>query len=85
MPECIEFGKVSVRGQVAIPQDIRRQMGLADGEKIVFFLDGSNLLIKKASSLSWEQITKPLRSSTKNIKEAQVNELIHKLRKNAVR
>ncbi|MBI5636241.1 AbrB/MazE/SpoVT family DNA-binding domain-containing protein [Candidatus Micrarchaeota archaeon] len=79
----MEFGKISSRGQVAIPQDIRRQMGLSDGEKIVFFLDGSNLLIKKASELSWAQITRPLRSSTKNIKEAKVNQLIHKMRKNA--
>ena len=81
MAEAIEIGTVSARGQVAIPTDIRQKMDLKEGEKILFFLDGDALLIKKVQNLSWNEITKPLREAKKRIKEEDVADLIHKIRK----
>ena len=82
MAEAIEIGTISARGQVAIPGEIRERMHLKEGEKILFFLEGDSLLIKKVESLPWETITQPLRHAKKKIKEEDVSELIHKLRKN---
>ena len=81
MAETIEIGTVSARGQIAIPTEIREKMHLKEGEKILFLLEGDSLLLKKVGSISWEQITKPLREAKKKIKESEVPELIQKLRK----
>lgn len=81
MAEAIEIGTVSARGQVAIPLDIREKMHLKDGEKVLFLLEGDSLLMKKVSALSWEEITRPLREATKNIREEDVVNLVHKVRK----
>jgi len=81
MAETIEIGTVSARGQIAIPTEIREKMHLKEGEKILFLLEGDSLLLKKVGSISWKQITKPLREAKKKIKESEVPELIQKLRK----
>lgn len=81
MAEAIEMGTISARGQVAIPTDIREKMRLKEGEKVLFFLEGDTLLMKRVQSLSWEEITKPLRAAVKNIREDDVVALVHKVRK----
>lgn len=74
------MGKVSSRGQIAIPVEIRKEMGLEDGSKIMFFLEEDTLLIKKVSAQTWEQITKPLRQLKKKIAQEDVNNLVHRMR-----
>ena len=81
MVELLETGRISSRGQIAIPVEIRREMGLADGNKVVFLLENDTLLIKKLSQLTWEEVTRPLRRMKKKIKENEVNAFIHKVRK----
>ncbi|MBS3089081.1 AbrB/MazE/SpoVT family DNA-binding domain-containing protein [Candidatus Pacearchaeota archaeon] len=85
MAEIIQIGRVSSRGQIAIPVDVRRALGLEEGEKLMFVLDGDVLTIRKISKSkkSWEELTGPLREvmEKSGIKEEEVVELIHKHRK----
>ncbi len=76
---CI--GTVSARGQVAIPLEMREKMRLTEGEKVLFLLEGDALMVKKVSSVSWENVTKPLREAKKKIGEENVVSAIHSLRK----
>ncbi len=81
MAEAIDIGTVSARGQVAVPAEIREKMHLKEGEKILFVLEGDSLLMKKVSSMSWEEVTRPLREAKKKIREEDVPELVHRIRK----
>lgn len=83
MAEVIDIGTVSARGQVAIPSEIREKLHLKEGEKVLFVLEGDSLLMKKVESLSWDELTKPLRDAAKkaDLKESDVPELIHRIRK----
>jgi len=80
MSELISIGTVSSRGQIAIPSSMRKELELRDGQKILFLVDNGTLLIKKVTKKTFAELTKPLRSSRKKIKESQVNELVHKMR-----
>jgi len=82
MAEIVEIGKVSSRGQIAIPSDIREEMGMKEGQKVVFFLNGDTLMIKKVMDMSWEEITAPLKKAAKNSKfrEEDIPDLIAKVR-----
>jgi len=75
------MGTVSARGQIAIPVDIRKEMGLEEGAKVLFFLEEDTLLIKKVSAQTWKEITQPLREAKKKIKEEEVDALVHRMRK----
>ena len=81
MAELVELGTISSRGQVAIPLDIRKEMGLEDGSRVLFLLEKNTLLVEKVTSMTWDEITKPLRAMKKGIAEADVDDFIHKARK----
>ena len=81
--EIIEMGKISSRGQVAIPSDIRNRMGLHEGEKVLFVLADDTLILKKITMKSFAQITQPLkdRVAKLGLKEEEVPRIVHKFRK----
>jgi len=81
--EIIEMGKISSRGQVAIPSEIRRQIGLEEGSRVMFMLKEDTVLMRKVSGPTWDEITKPFREAAKKsgLKEKDVVDIIHKYRK----
>ena len=84
MEKIIEIGTVSTRGQIAIPAEVRRRLALADGERVLFTVEGDTLLVKKFNKTkTWEEITKPLRESIvkSDLKESDVVDLVHRVRK----
>ncbi len=81
MVEMLEIGTMSSRGQIAIPVTIRKELGLEEGAKVLFFLEEDTLLVKKVSPQTWEHLTQPLRGQKKKIPESKVTELIHRMRK----
>ena len=83
MTEIIEIGTISSRGQIAIPSDIRREMKMEEGQKIIFFAEDDTLLIKKVTSQTFREITRTLKEAAKKagLKESDVSNIIHKFRK----
>ena len=81
MADKIEMATVSSRGKICIPNEIREEMGLKEGSKILFALTGDSLIMKKVSMETFAEITRPLREAKKKIREDEVVDLIHKIRK----
>lgn len=83
MKTIIEMGKISSRGQISIPSDIRDQLGLDEGTKVLFFTEDDTLLMKKVTEQSFAQITRPLKLAAKKagMKEKDVPAIIHRFRK----
>ncbi len=80
MAEKIEMATVSSRGQICIPNDIRDEMGLKEGSKVLFVLTDDSLIMKKVNTQTFEEVTRPLREAKKMIKEEDVVDLIHRFR-----
>ena len=83
MTELIEMGKISTRGQIAIPASIRKEMGLQDGNKILFLLENETLLVKKVTRKTFGQVTAPLKEAAQKagMKEQDVPEMVMRFRK----
>ena len=81
--EIIEMGKISSRGQIAIPADIRDRLGLREGEKVLFLTEGETLIMKKVVPKTFAEITKPLKEAAKKsgLKEKEVQRAIKRFRK----
>ncbi len=43
-------GKMIAGGRIALPSDIRRAMGVAEGDTVYFDLDGDELRVRSAAS-----------------------------------
>jgi len=56
--EIIEIGKISSRGQIAIPSEIRKRLELEEGKKVIFILDGDTLIMKKLTSKTFSHLIK---------------------------
>jgi antitoxin PrlF len=85
MPK-VEFTSMSSRGQVVIPQDIRKQMGLEEGTKFVVFSDGENLLMKPLLTPNMTVFKKLLRDShayarRAGLKRSDVKKAIQRVRR----
>ena len=81
--EIFEMGSISSRGQIAIPSEIRKEMGLEEGTKVLFLLENNTLVMKKVTKETFAEITKPLKEAAQKsgLKESEVNDIVHKSRK----
>lgn len=86
MQELIEMGTVSARGQICIPTDIREEMGLKEGNKVIFVLQDESLIVKKVTMQTFAEVTKPLKEEAKRagFKESEVEKIVQKYRKEKV-
>ena len=53
--EIIEMGSISSRGQIAIPSEIRRELGLDEGSKILFTVKDNTVIMKKVTAASFNE------------------------------
>jgi antitoxin PrlF len=86
----VEFTSVSSRGQVVIPSEIRKQMGLEEGTKLMVFSDGVNLLMKPIMPPSAASYKKLIRDGHRyaketGLKKSDMEEAIQKVRRRARR
>ena len=48
--------KVSSKGQIVIPREIRKKLGVKGGEKLLVFTRDGDILLRKAKELSLDDI-----------------------------
>lgn len=64
----VEFTKLSSKGQVVIPQDIRESLKLKDGTPFAVVTQDDTILLKKMNLpkiKSWKEATKPFKKAAK--------------------
>jgi len=88
--ENIEITSMSSRGQIVIPQGLRERLKLAEGEKFIVIGQDNTIVLKKVEMPSKEKLLKELsgiakkaaeRAEKLGIKEQDVPDLVHTLRK----
>lgn len=67
--------KVSSKGQIVIPKEIRERLGISPGEKIVVLRRGEEIILRKAEELSLEEISKKVERAAEKEK-VDVDKLI---------
>jgi AbrB family looped-hinge helix DNA binding protein len=67
--------KVSPKGQIVIPKEIRKRLGISAGERLLVMSRDREILIKKLGKLSIEEIGEKIEMTTKE-KGIDVDELV---------
>ena len=52
----MELAKVTSKGQITIPKEIREILKIKEGSKILFFKKGDEIVIKNAAMIALEKI-----------------------------
>ncbi len=78
--------KVSSRGQIVVPTDLRRILKLKEGTKLLIYTKGNILIAKKLSEpvveKTFEEIVEPIRARAEksNVKKSDVERTISEYR-----
>jgi len=82
----VEVVAVSSRGQIAIPADVRRELELGEGSKLLVVSEGETIPLRKVDEsgveASLEEALKPMWEQAKgaDLDEEDAEELVHESR-----
>ncbi len=73
-PNKIEVTSMSSRGQVVIPQDIRDELGLEEGEKFIVIGKGNTIILNKIQTPSFKEFEEILNKTQLHAKKHSLKE-----------
>lgn len=81
-----QITKLSSRGQMVIPQSLRNQLGLEEGQQFVVIGEGDTLIFKRMEMPTMDKMQKMLKVSWKwakdvGLKKSDIAEAIKQVRK----
>jgi AbrB family looped-hinge helix DNA binding protein len=52
----MDMARLSVKGQVTIPIEIRRKLKLREGDKVIFMEQGGSIVLLNSNQLAWREL-----------------------------
>lgn len=52
----MELAKITTRGQITLPLEIRKKLKVGEGDKVVFFEENGRIVVENAAKLAFAQI-----------------------------
>lgn len=80
----MELSRISSKGQVTIPVDIRKKLNLKEGDKVLFFEEEGKVYIANASLIALRQMQTAMEGEAGKaglVSEDDVNYLVKSIRK----
>ena len=75
--------KISVNGRVTIPIEIRRRLGLKEGDKVVFVENGDNIILLNSNRFAFEEFQRDMTGEAEKAglsSEQEVVDLVKRVR-----
>ena len=80
----MELAKITVRGQITIPVEIRKKLGVRDGDKVVFLEENGRIVMENSVRIALKEVQDAFRGEAKRVglkDERDVVSMIKKVRK----
>ncbi|MDD2402194.1 MAG: AbrB/MazE/SpoVT family DNA-binding domain-containing protein [Clostridia bacterium] len=80
----MELAKITSKGQITIPIDIRKKLGLRDGDKVVFMEEGDKIIMTNSTLLALQETQKAFKGEAEKAglqNEQDVVSLIKQIRR----
>ena len=80
----MDMAKLTSKGQITIPIDVRRKLGLKKGDKVIFIEKGQDIVIKNASLQTFFDAKEEFRGEAERLglmTEEDVVNMIKEIRK----
>jgi AbrB family looped-hinge helix DNA binding protein len=61
------MARVSVNGQVTIPVEIRRILGLKEGDKVVFATKDGNVMLINSNRVAWKEFQEAMSGEAERV------------------
>jgi len=80
----LDIARISIKGQVTIPVEIRKKLGLKDGDKVVFMDKNGEIVLMNSNRLAFEEFQRDMVGEAKKAgldSEQDVVDLVKEVRK----
>lgn len=81
---CMELAKVTSKGQITIPIDIRKKLGIKEGDKVLFIEDGDKIMLVNSTLMALREAQDAFKGEAERLglkDEQDVVNMIKELRK----
>jgi AbrB family looped-hinge helix DNA binding protein len=79
----LDVARISVKGQVTIPVEIRKRLGLKHGDKVVFMEKDENIILLNSNRLAFEGFQREMAGEAERVgleSEQDVVDLVKQVR-----
>ncbi len=52
----MELAKITAKGQITIPVQVRKMLGVKEGDKVVFLNEGNRIIIENSTRLALKEV-----------------------------
>jgi len=80
----MELARISSKGQITIPKEVRKKLNLKEGDKVLFVEENGKVVIANASYMAFKEIQQAMQGEAERqgiSSEEDVNKLIKEVRK----
>ena len=80
----MELAKVTVRGQITIPIEIRKKLNIKDGDKVVFIEENGKIIMENSSMVALKEVQEAFKGEAKRLglkTEQDVVDMVKEVRK----
>jgi AbrB family looped-hinge helix DNA binding protein len=80
----MELAKITLRGQITIPVEIRKKLGVKDGDKVVFIEDNGRIVMENSVRIALKDVQDAFRGEAERLgleNEQDVVNMIKKVRR----
>lgn len=80
----MELAKVTVRGQITIPIEIRKKLNIKDGDKVVFIEENGKIVIENSAMIALKEVQEAFKGEAERFglkTEQDVVEMVKEVRK----
>ncbi len=80
----MELAKVTSKGQVTIPVDIRKKLGIREGDKVLFVEEGNRIIIMNSTLVALKEAQKAFQGEAERVglrDEQDVVDMIKEMRR----
>ena len=78
----MELARITSKGQVTIPKEIREKLNLEKGSKIAFIEEGGRVFIENEALLTYVRAQKEISEAAKGITQEDLQNEIKQIRRN---
>jgi len=63
----MELAKVTLRGQITIPAEIRKKLGIKDGDKVVFIEENGRIVVENSVRIALKDVQSAFRGEAERL------------------
>ena len=63
----MELAKITSKGQITIPKDIRKKMNLKTGDKILFFEENDKFFLQNSNTIALTEFQKAMKGAAEEV------------------